>query len=400
MPEKTETTLKSYQAADLSTYVPPPTKQATESSVTSIVKKKVIEISAPGPTSLVVYQPAAPSEVLKSYSSDIIPGEVFPSGLQLPSDVFPTQGFHLQPDVNESYHPGLDLAGPAGTPIYAPEDLQITQAGSGAWGLDVIGATPDQNAFIFGHLEQVNPALQVGAKIPAGTLLGFEGSTFTPPGFSSGPHLHLQENNPSGTPIVPSAQDVLATFLQGGSIGGAGAPAPSLVLGSKEGVTTELKLPSGPSSIPGSNPAAIASASAPSSTTPADTNTASSTSSTEGPGPYGKEAASSLPATDQTTPVDFSPSTTATPSGTVLLNTPLGAVTTPVNVKSIAVNWGVMILGSILIMIGVVLLITSPAIGVHETAYKAGGKIGTHLKEHPEDVGKIAADLAEVAAMG
>jgi hypothetical protein len=158
---------------------------------------------------------------LVSRSSNVIPANVVPAriggnmegtipgGALLPSSVVVTQGFHPG-------HTALDLAGPQGTPIYAPEDLKISQAGKGAFGIDVIGINPDTgNRFTFGHFEAVAPGISPGELVPAGTLIGFEGSTFTPPGYSTGPHLHLQENLPGGGAVMPSAQDMLKTFVTG-----------------------------------------------------------------------------------------------------------------------------------------------------------------------------------------
>ena len=132
----------------------------------------------------------------------------YPAGTLLPKSVVITQGFHPG-------HTALDLAGPLGTKIYAPEGLTITQAGKGAFGLDVIGKNAAGDVFTFGHFEAVAPGLVPGMKVPAGTLLGYEGSTFTPPGYSTGPHLHFQENLPGGGAVIPSAQDILNTFVTG-----------------------------------------------------------------------------------------------------------------------------------------------------------------------------------------
>ena len=132
----------------------------------------------------------------------------YPANTLLPSDVVITQGFHTG-------HTALDLAGPQGTKIYAPEALTITQAGKGAFGIDVIGQNALGDVFTFGHFEAVAPGLVPGQRVPAGTLIGYEGSTFTPPGYSTGPHLHLQENTPGGGAVIPTAQDILNTFVTG-----------------------------------------------------------------------------------------------------------------------------------------------------------------------------------------
>jgi len=159
---------------------------------------------------------SAPVRVANIMPSNIGPARlagnlagVIPQNTRLPDSVLVTQGYHPG-------HTALDLAGPAGMNVYAPESMKIIQAGAGPWGLDVIGINPASgNRFTFGHFAGIAPGLQVGEVIPAGTLIGFEGSTFTAPGYSTGPHVHLQVNAPGGAAVMPSAADVLNTFTSG-----------------------------------------------------------------------------------------------------------------------------------------------------------------------------------------
>jgi murein DD-endopeptidase MepM/ murein hydrolase activator NlpD len=156
-----------------------------------------------------------------------------PAGLILPNNVVVTQGYHPG-------HTAYDLAGPAGIPIYAPEPMYINQAGYGNYGNDAIGTTPAGDKFIFGHFSAVAPGLKAGEFVPAGTLLGYEGSTFNAAagGYSTGPHLHLEKRDKSGAPVMVSSADVLNTFLPAG-IGGAGAAI-------KEALKTDSKPIPGP----------------------------------------------------------------------------------------------------------------------------------------------------------
>jgi hypothetical protein len=135
-----------------------------------------------------------------------------PAGVRLPAAVRLTQGYRPG-------HTALDLAGPAGTPVYAPQRMLVNQAGQGPWGINVIGTDPATgNRYTFGHFSAVAPGLVAGKVIPAGTLIGYEGSTFTAPGYSTGPHVHMQVNAPGGAALIPTSRDVLNTFVSGGKM--------------------------------------------------------------------------------------------------------------------------------------------------------------------------------------
>ena len=164
-----------------------------------------------------------PAGVGPARASGSIQG-LYPTGTLLPSSVLITQGYRPG-------HAALDLAGPPGTRVYAPETLRITQAGQGAFGIDVIGINPlTGNRFTFGHFASIAPGLAVGQVVPAGTLIGFEGSTFTAPGYSTGPHVHLQVNAPGGAAVMPSAQDILNTFVSGSGIPSQASPGVNVAL--------------------------------------------------------------------------------------------------------------------------------------------------------------------------
>jgi len=216
----------------------------TIAKVRKTVKREVIPGQVPGIPSVTRQSNLIPSAVGPARLSAGLQGNI-PAGSLLPGYVTVTQGFRPG-------HTALDLAGPVGTKIYAPETLRITQAGRGPWGIDVIGINPATgNRFTFGHFEAVAPGLSVGQVVPAGTLLGYEGSTFTPPGWSSGPHLHLQENLPSGAAVMPSAQDILNTFVTGLSV--PTAPVPAMTY------SGNVAAPAVNTSMLGNNPAVTAS---------------------------------------------------------------------------------------------------------------------------------------------
>lgn len=136
----------------------------------------------------------------------------FPSGALLPSGFFATQGYHPG-------HYGVDIAGPLGAPIYAPVKLKINNAGWGRLGNEVRGVTSAGVEYDFGHFQSV-ANLKPGQVVQAGTLLGYEGSTFNPDvgGYSTGPHLHFQMKGPGGAPIAPTSNDILYSFIPWGGV--------------------------------------------------------------------------------------------------------------------------------------------------------------------------------------
>lgn len=94
-------------------------------------------------------------------------------------------------------HAGIDLAGPVGTPIYAPADGTVVTAGVESGYGNVIKI---QHAFgistVYGHLSKFR--VTKGQKVSRGDRIGDMGNT----GRSTGPHLHY-EIRVSGNPTNP-----------------------------------------------------------------------------------------------------------------------------------------------------------------------------------------------------
>jgi murein DD-endopeptidase MepM/ murein hydrolase activator NlpD len=88
---------------------------------------------------------------------------------------------------NGSFHPGIDLAAPAGTPVHATAEARVARAAyaSGYGNLVVL----DHGGGIetrYGHLSQI--AVKVGQLVHRGDVIGRVGST----GRSTGSHLHYE----------------------------------------------------------------------------------------------------------------------------------------------------------------------------------------------------------------
>jgi len=87
-----------------------------------------------------------------------------------------------------SFHKGIDISAPAGTPVYAAEKGIVIDAGykkSGYGNLIVIKHGNDLATY-YGHLSKI--VISDGDKVAKGELIGNVGST----GKSTGPHLHFE----------------------------------------------------------------------------------------------------------------------------------------------------------------------------------------------------------------
>lgn len=98
-----------------------------------------------------------------------------------------------------SFHKGMDIAAPAGTPVYAAADGVITvRESQRGYGNVVYVKHPDGTETRYGHLSGFTD-LPVGAAVKAGSQIGFVGST----GVSTGNHLHFEVRDPSGQAVDP-----------------------------------------------------------------------------------------------------------------------------------------------------------------------------------------------------
>ncbi len=87
----------------------------------------------------------------------------------------------------KSYHKGIDLAAPKGSPVYACTGGQVIETGySRIYGYFVIIRHTDGRESLYGHLSAISARLY--QKVNSGTVIGKVGST----GLSTGPHLHFE----------------------------------------------------------------------------------------------------------------------------------------------------------------------------------------------------------------
>ena len=112
-----------------------------------------------------------------------------------------TSGFGIRSDpfqARAAMHPGIDLAGPMGTPIYATADGTVLRAGwnSGGYGNLVEIDHGKGIATRYGHMSAI--LVSAGQHISRGQQIGRMGST----GRSTGSHLHY-EVRIDGRPVNP-----------------------------------------------------------------------------------------------------------------------------------------------------------------------------------------------------
>ncbi|MFW5748597.1 MAG: peptidoglycan DD-metalloendopeptidase family protein [Chloroflexota bacterium] len=102
-----------------------------------------------------------------------------------------TQGYY-------SYHTGIDLAAPVGTPVYAANGGRVVFAGWNSFGYGyTIAIVHGPFMTVYAHLSAYY--VNCGQDIAAGTAIGEVGNT----GNSSGPHLHFEIRQRQGNTYVP-----------------------------------------------------------------------------------------------------------------------------------------------------------------------------------------------------
>ena len=90
-------------------------------------------------------------------------------------------------------HGGIDIAAPAGSPVYAARDgIIIRAAYSQSYGNVIYIEHEDKKSTRYAHLSGFAPGIEVGVDVMAGELIGYVGST----GNSTGPHLHFEYRGP------------------------------------------------------------------------------------------------------------------------------------------------------------------------------------------------------------
>lgn len=119
-------------------------------------------------------------------AAPVQPGSIAPgtTGFVLPARGVFTSGFGSRWGT---FHNGIDIAGPIGTPIYAVADGTVVDAGPAqGFGLWVRIRHDDGSITVYGHMYDF--FVSVGERVPAGMQIARMGNR----GDSTGPHLHFE----------------------------------------------------------------------------------------------------------------------------------------------------------------------------------------------------------------
>ncbi|GAA1236508.1 M23 family metallopeptidase [Pseudonocardia alaniniphila] len=97
-----------------------------------------------------------------------------------------------------SFHQGLDIAAPIGTPIHAPLAGTVISSGPArGFGLWVRVRHTDGTITVYGHINR--SLVRVGQRVSAGQEIAEVGNR----GQATGPHLHIEVVTPGGVKINP-----------------------------------------------------------------------------------------------------------------------------------------------------------------------------------------------------
>jgi murein DD-endopeptidase MepM/ murein hydrolase activator NlpD len=115
--------------------------------------------------------------------------------------VYPVGGGPEVVSAAHTHHdyPAVDIAAPAGSPVYAISDAVVLNAWHAAdprCGIGMTIRTEDGQTWTYCHLAVLDPSVVDGVSLAAGTQVGLVGST----GHATGPHLHLQLQPPTSYP--------------------------------------------------------------------------------------------------------------------------------------------------------------------------------------------------------
>jgi murein DD-endopeptidase MepM/ murein hydrolase activator NlpD len=129
-------------------------------------------------------------------ASDLLGGPSYSSGY-----VFPVGGGPGIVSASHTHHdyPAVDIAAPAGSPVYALADAVVERAWSTPdprCGIGLTIRSKDGQTWTYCHLAVLDSKVVAGASLLAGQQVGLVGST----GEATGPHLHLQLQPPTAWP--------------------------------------------------------------------------------------------------------------------------------------------------------------------------------------------------------
>jgi murein DD-endopeptidase MepM/ murein hydrolase activator NlpD len=142
---------------------------------------------------VVVFHTPAEQSLAVSAPGPLIDSNGAPSQFPLPEKYLEkiTWGFDqtaIHPiNKKKTTHMGIDVAAPAGTPVFAMGDGVVKKAvEEKGWGKMIVLDHGDGYATFYGHLDEIK--VEAGVKVRGGEVIGKVGNT----GQSTGPHLHFE----------------------------------------------------------------------------------------------------------------------------------------------------------------------------------------------------------------
>jgi murein DD-endopeptidase MepM/ murein hydrolase activator NlpD len=165
------------------------------SSAEALVARRVATLSAAQAQLSQARQAAAPVSFTVA-ASPLFGAPTYSGGY-----VFPVGGGPGIVSAAHTHHdyPAVDIAAPAGSPLYALADGVILRSWSVPDPVCGIGLTMqafDGQTWTYCHLSYLEPGIVAGVSVAAGAPVGLVGST----GDATGPHLHLQLQPPTQWP--------------------------------------------------------------------------------------------------------------------------------------------------------------------------------------------------------
>ena len=165
------------------------------SSAQALVARRTAALTAAQAQLAQARQAAAPVSFSVA-ASPLFDGPTYSGGY-----VFPVGGGPGVVSAGHTHHdyPAVDIAAPAGSPLYALANGVILRSWTvpdPACGIGLTMQAFDGQTWTYCHLSYLEPAIVPGVSVTAGEPVGLVGST----GDATGPHLHLQLQPPTAWP--------------------------------------------------------------------------------------------------------------------------------------------------------------------------------------------------------
>lgn len=191
------------------TTVSAPEKTSTPTNAANVAPAPVVPDTGPG------VSPGTPNQDLSTYTSQLAEGQKLADDQARAEALAKRPLFAAPVDLNNpscaftslyemrwgSFHSGIDLACPLGTPIHAATDGVVIEAGpASGFGNWVQVRADDGTVTMVGHMASSGVLVHKGQRVTAGDTIALVGAE----GFSTGPHCHFEVWKNGVTKIDPA----------------------------------------------------------------------------------------------------------------------------------------------------------------------------------------------------